>query len=607
MHYCFLIDGLDECQPESAHTRLMSTLETIASYERVKIIVSSRSWSVFEQKLTNDKWKLTVEEVNRDSITNYIRDRVEDVTSAHVLSDIDWQTVKWLQACSGEHDRRHCPRSHSRGQMLVEDIVRKAEGVFLWTALVMDELCPRLAAGRSLNELCRHVKDFPAELEAYFQAQVDRIDKAWRSEMLMAFRLATLRSRQDLWFVMLANDFGLEESPLLSPDFPFDMAAQEFDASTKWAMWQKTCDLLHYCAQDILIVHSNAGPGDDWCSSGHSITFTHRAALDFLQTPTMKTMIDRETPSHFQTADLESRLAVAQLKCAPEEKGRFSDLRGWEVLVSFFSRSPAHPPSAALIAEAELAAIHRASNVPLFAKDPDDYAVETLFRVCSSFASVGLYDFIALALQRSPEAFFLNSEETNLMWYAVGAGHSVSRRRTAVPEKLDKILLSLLLAHGVDPNLTQQLTIRTKTGGYQRDVSPWTAFLGRLLFNEATIESAASVPGVAEDAINIDATATSGLAGTSELFSDPDVQAAIMDFLAYGADLNADVQALLNAADLGRPLECEPMSAIEILQLLLPEEYDGMNRETLLDEYCRPEEKEEIRMRRQELVEKWAR
>jgi hypothetical protein len=59
-HHCFFIDGLDECQPERDHPRLLATIYTLASFDHVNIVASSRPWAVFQQKPVNSARNLTM-------------------------------------------------------------------------------------------------------------------------------------------------------------------------------------------------------------------------------------------------------------------------------------------------------------------------------------------------------------------------------------------------------------------------------------------------------------------------------------------------------------------------------------------------------------------
>jgi hypothetical protein len=55
---------------------------------------------------------------------------------------------------------------------LVDLIVEKAVGVFLWVSLVVDALCDRLRVGQALKDLQRHVHELPADLEDYLREMI---------------------------------------------------------------------------------------------------------------------------------------------------------------------------------------------------------------------------------------------------------------------------------------------------------------------------------------------------------------------------------------------------------------------------------------------------
>lgn len=69
-----------------------------------------------------------------------------------------------------------------RCETLVPQIAQKAQGVWLWVYLVVRDLLRDLKAEEEYLLLQRRLDSFPNELERYFEAIINRIDKIHREE-----------------------------------------------------------------------------------------------------------------------------------------------------------------------------------------------------------------------------------------------------------------------------------------------------------------------------------------------------------------------------------------------------------------------------------------
>ena len=89
-----------------------------------------------------------------------------------------------------------CMRSSNRDvRCSVEDlkmaIYAKAEGVFLWVRLVLDELLEMFTDGASLPELTERLRSLPFELNDFYQRIFDRIPIEYRGERDIMFEVLT--------------------------------------------------------------------------------------------------------------------------------------------------------------------------------------------------------------------------------------------------------------------------------------------------------------------------------------------------------------------------------------------------------------------------------
>lgn len=299
--YCMFVDGLDECQSGSDQTQLLKMLKRLAAINTTKIVTASRPWTLFETAFhTRDKM-LILEHCNGSEIVRYVQERIEDTAPDGTFSGLHWSWV-----CLGPSS--YCPHRYSAPQKLIGQIIKKADGVFLWVELVVDMICQRLVAGNSVTDLHRRVDDLPEHLETYFRRMLfDRIHCTWKREAAMVLKLMLLGNNRlkDFWMLAGSSDHG--GPPLLSPRFPYDTPFQDINWFYAPLMVQKVRKFLTNCCNDFLTM-----PKADGLEA--RVTFSHRTMSDFLNTPDMRKTIDAHTPAHFQSPWLSAQIRIATWK-----------------------------------------------------------------------------------------------------------------------------------------------------------------------------------------------------------------------------------------------------------------------------------------------------
>jgi hypothetical protein len=118
--FCLFIDGLDEYEAndsEGDHHEMMSLPKSIVSSKNFKACISSRPWPVFIDSFENiasTGRHIELHELTKSDIFKYVADTLGP----------------------------HIPRINSRRlqESLIRDVTEKAEGVFLWVFLVVQEL-----------------------------------------------------------------------------------------------------------------------------------------------------------------------------------------------------------------------------------------------------------------------------------------------------------------------------------------------------------------------------------------------------------------------------------------------------------------------------------
>lgn len=142
------IDGLDEY--EGDHQKLIEFAESLNMKEGTKICVSSRPWNVFSDAFRN-KRNLRMDQVTAADISRYVRGIFETTPAFQ-----DWRESSPIEA-----------------EMLMHNIVTRAQGVFLWVSVVVAQIRLGLREGDSISELNAVLEDIPADLTSLY-------DNIWR-------------------------------------------------------------------------------------------------------------------------------------------------------------------------------------------------------------------------------------------------------------------------------------------------------------------------------------------------------------------------------------------------------------------------------------------
>ncbi|KAJ6789503.1 hypothetical protein PWT90_07163 [Aphanocladium album] len=238
---CLFIDGLDEFygHPEDA-IRLLQGIS--ADNNSVKICVSSRPWVEFEDAFgRGDCSKLYMHELTKDDMRKYVQD---------LLS---------LKGADSES--------------LVENIVEKAEGVFLWAFLVLRDTGP--LAG---EELYDEIDKLHSNLEDYLETKICRTAPERREATAKIFRIAIAAvGKLPLRQYSLIHSPGLDsigaewadrELHLVSGNSP-SVAKLEMDLDSL------SCGLLRPTS-----------------NSPQYVEFIHRTVADFLQSEKMTDLFE---------------------------------------------------------------------------------------------------------------------------------------------------------------------------------------------------------------------------------------------------------------------------------------------------------------------------
>ena len=233
-----LLDGLDEVLDVSIQApELISLIQTLARTDHVKLLVSSRPSSLFEDAFSNGP-HLRLHNHTWGDVSRFVEGSFEKevVFQAMSISEL------------------------SNMQVLCSEITDRANGVFLWVSLVVRDLTTQLRDGATMAELRDILDTIPTELDAYFLQIFNSMPQAYRKDASVLLQLALWHEPDfaslfglTLLECALINTSLYNELPKLSPQAKdLDFKARERLASRLNSMGRR---LRSRCQGLLEVVH----------------------------------------------------------------------------------------------------------------------------------------------------------------------------------------------------------------------------------------------------------------------------------------------------------------------------------------------------------------
>lgn len=266
--FAFFIDGLDEFQSTVQHDQrdLVKLLCRWAATEsgNIKICVSSREYPVSMDGFTSTL-RIRFHDLTRRDMDIYIRDKLQ-----HASSEESFET-------------------------LVSLIMNKANGVFLWVALVVKSLREGLEDGLSCVDLMQEVDVLPDQLESLYKHILTSLGKSKRKKAYQTFSMVSeLKPQNNYRMSLLAysflEDYEAGENFFMNGDnlSPMDRLTGDNgkkraeSSSRRLAGWCK--GLVEPYERQLMApgIESKSpcvNAWEDWCMD---LDFVHRSVSDFL-------------------------------------------------------------------------------------------------------------------------------------------------------------------------------------------------------------------------------------------------------------------------------------------------------------------------------------
>lgn len=285
MKLCLFIDGLDEYDGD--HSTIAELFVSIAKSPDVKVCVSSRPLLEFEDCFTSFPG-LRLQDLTVGDIRNYVNDNLK-VSQRYQRLSLQ-EPVKALS--------------------LVEEIVSKADGVFLWVKLVVRSLLSGLGKHDDISDLQHRLRLLPTDLEKLYELMLHRIDPIHMSRASIMFQI--LRESQD-------TD---ESVSILAFAFANDPKSEDMVCTAKG--WNESGATAYSKAMEDRLKAQSAGlleiSGYDPYSLGSEenrakVQYLHRTVRDYLEKPAVwNPLIAHTAQSDFNPSVALIRACVLQLK-----------------------------------------------------------------------------------------------------------------------------------------------------------------------------------------------------------------------------------------------------------------------------------------------------
>jgi len=286
--FCFFLDGLDEYDGRSAD--IIELIDILKSFPNVKTCVSSRPWNEFEDRFGNDSpWKLYMHDLTRDDIRLYVEDTLGKNSRFRQLQKED----------------RQCPN-------FVSNIVRDADGVFLWVFLVIRSLLDGLTNSDRIKGLQERVNETPKDLKDYFKSILFSTENRYRTQTARIFKVA-INTKEEL--PLMAYWVIDQENPKYIFQCPAETPTEEILDSRLENMKRR----LKVLSKGLLEASNVVPDSVDDRLFLFKIDFLHRTVKDYLQTPDAQSMLQSWSDDTFNF-DWEICNAIgAVAKMAPRE------------------------------------------------------------------------------------------------------------------------------------------------------------------------------------------------------------------------------------------------------------------------------------------------
>lgn len=302
---CLFIDGLDEFDGdhEDLVQYLQGLLSTAGSEQYIKICVASRPWVVFGDAFL-DKPSLRLEDLTFNDIKDYVSSRFR----------------------AGRRSSELLNKEPEFGNGLINEVVQKASGVFLWANLVVTSLLDGTKHGDRISDLRRRLDELPPDLESLYTGILDSLEPRHLEHAAQYFSLIEAHTTKSVYFLTVLllsfadDDFEETTSGLGgSGDSVWTMERLQFRIDTMKTRLNSRCKgLIETIEGDSRAVFE-----------GGRVQYLHRSVKDYIQTTAVQARLSRALTSPFDPHLRMGAALLALLKLVRSRQKGFLDEISW--------------------------------------------------------------------------------------------------------------------------------------------------------------------------------------------------------------------------------------------------------------------------------------
>lgn len=252
---CAFIDGLDEHNGDEEP--LFEVIRLLSSASGCKVCVSSRPDQAF-----------------RREFQGYPQCRVQDLNK----KDIEKLAIERLKPCL----EKNKPTETEAINKLVEGLIEKAEGVFLWSSIMIKDLIKGSNNGDSIDELRNRLCVTPSTIYGLYRRILGGLDKLYLDYALKTFQIMIAAKWFHGWPSTLLSLACVEDTSwvhITQSDRSY------FSSSTFDSTCRELRTRLNARCGNLIEIENNENEVEETIVLQHcrAVNFIHRTAVEFLR------------------------------------------------------------------------------------------------------------------------------------------------------------------------------------------------------------------------------------------------------------------------------------------------------------------------------------
>lgn len=300
------VDALDENQNQNENSNLLSIFDNLNDIYMglrdrpdapvLKICLASRRWPIFRKQLGDNL------RVPSFAIQDFTAEDIRQYTTTHIVKAV------------GERQRAI--------SQLSTDIAARAQGVFIWVRVVVDNLRQEIIDGTPVELLRQILHQYPMELDDMYKLTLKRIAPAYRPESLILFKIMLASRVPFTAFGVYTCTYICQGNP--PPD---DGPTESLDGITTWLASRSggLIDVVDTVAREARCGASGSdeeatlrrSPSNPLDKSNPQVEFLHQTVEEFVRKSLNNTLQLAQTESSVAQGSGSRLLALACLDSHP--------------------------------------------------------------------------------------------------------------------------------------------------------------------------------------------------------------------------------------------------------------------------------------------------